>query len=267
MAVGNADDQATSSQNRVTNSKKYFEVCVSVGRYAINLGEIDISSITSDGQLFDEIWKTYRGMKGKDWKAALRNWFLEPDDILFVLFGVVNRHQVGIYKQPLEIPPKIEVDEGRYEYYECPMRDLPPMPGNIFLHYLEHAKKKASAKKEMPLYHMDSTFLSRLPKKLGNSIFDHAATAGSRMSFGWGVHIVERPSITAQNLVAGFVALFSVVICLAVFAITRTTYDLDEANGIGQYAIAVLALLNIAFRFFLQAYCSSLSPWNSSALT
>lgn len=167
----------------------------------------------------------------------------------------------------MEIPPQTEVDEGRYDYYECPMKVLPPMPGNIFLHYFEHAKKKACSKKEMPLYHMDSTFLNRLPKKLENSIFDHIATTGSSISYGWGVQIVERPSIIAQNLAVGSVALLSVVICLVVFVITRTAYGLDEANGIGQYAIAVLALLNIAFRFFLQAYCDSLSPQKHSALT
>ncbi|KAI2463817.1 hypothetical protein F4781DRAFT_437029 [Annulohypoxylon bovei var. microspora] len=239
---------------------KYFEVCVNVGRHMVNLGEINISSVTSDDQLFDEIWKTYHGMKGVGWGAALHNWFLEPADVLFVLFGVLKRHQVGIYKQPLEIPPQVEVDEGRYDYYECPMKVLPPMPNNIFLHYLEHAKKKAASKNETPRYHTDNTFLNRLPKKLERSIFTGDVTStGSNISYGWGIHIVERPSTFAQNLIAGLVAIVSVVICLTIFGITYTTLGLDEAIGIGQYTAGVLTLLNTAIYFSLQAYCNSLS--------
>lgn len=85
IAMASLGDQTTNSQNCVTNVKKYLELCVNVSRHSINLGEINVSSIASDGQLFDEIWKTYCDIKGKDWKATLRNWFLEPDDVLFVL--------------------------------------------------------------------------------------------------------------------------------------------------------------------------------------
>ncbi|KAI1455427.1 hypothetical protein F4805DRAFT_436170 [Annulohypoxylon moriforme] len=240
--------------------KKYFEVCLNVGRHVVNLGEIDISSVTSDGELFDKIWETYHSIKGADWKARLQNWFLEPDDVSFILFGVLRRHQVGIYKQPLEIPPQIEVDEGRYDYYECPMKVLPPMPGNIFLHYLEHAKKKATSKKEVPLYHEDSTFLSRLPKKLEHSIFTGPTTVGLNISYGWGIHIVERPSMFAQNLVTGFMAFLSAIICLIVFCTTWVTSGRDEAVGIGQYTAGVLTLFNTAVYFSLQAFCNFLSP-------
>ncbi|KAI1206332.1 uncharacterized protein F4807DRAFT_463821 [Annulohypoxylon truncatum] len=242
------------------NGKKYLEVCVSSGRHTVSLGEVNISSVTSDAQLFDEIWKTYRGIKGTDWRTTLHNWFLEPDDVLFVLFGVLRRHQVGIYKQPLEIPPEVEVDEGRYDYYECPMKVLPPMPGNIFLHYLEHAKRKATSKKETPMYHADSTFLKRLPKKLETSIFDGDAAGGSSISYGWGIHIVERPSTSALYSVAAFQAFVSVAICFIVFGATSATLVLDQAIGIGQYTAGVLALLNTAFYFSLQAYCNYFSP-------
>ncbi|KAI1411796.1 hypothetical protein F5Y13DRAFT_190798 [Hypoxylon sp. FL1857] len=241
--------------------KKYFEVCVNVGRHIVNLGEINISAIASDDQLFDEIWKTYRGIKGSNWRETLHKWFLEPDDVKFVFFGVLKRHQVGIYGQPLEIPPRVEVDEGRYHYYECPMEVLPPMPGNIFLHYLEHAKRKSKNSGKFSGYHTDSTFLNRLPKKLERSIFSETlGLTGSAISYGWGIHIIERPSTFAQNLVAGLVAIASVLICLVVFGITWSTASLENAIGVGQYTAGVLALLNTAIYFSLQAYFTSFSP-------
>ncbi|KAI0896205.1 hypothetical protein F4806DRAFT_496324 [Annulohypoxylon nitens] len=249
------------------NIKRYFEVCVNTGRFLIKLGEIDISSITSDEQLFDKIWETYHYMKGGDRRSFLQKWILVPDDVLFVCFGVMRRHQVGIFGQPLDIPPEVEVNEGRYDYHECPMKVLPPMPGNIFLHYLDHAKRKASSKNETPLYHADNTFLNRLPKKLENSIFAGEATTGLALSYGWGIRIMERPNATAQYLVTGLVALLSAAICLVVFGTTWALLGPDQAIGISQYIAAFLTLLNTAFYIFLEAYCSSLSPWNSSTLT
>ncbi|KAI0884136.1 uncharacterized protein GGS22DRAFT_164944 [Annulohypoxylon maeteangense] len=142
------------------------------------------------------------------------------------------------------------------------MKVLPPMPGNIFLHYLEHAKRMASSKKEMQLYHADSTFLNRLPKRLEQSIFFGEATANANISYGWGIYIVDRPSIFAQNLVTGLVAFVSAIICLVIFGIIWATSGRDDAIGIGQYATGVLTLLNTAVYFYIQAYCSSLSRRN-----
>ncbi|KAI1098287.1 hypothetical protein F4804DRAFT_325236 [Jackrogersella minutella] len=105
---------------------------------------------------------------------------------------------------------------------------------------------------------MDDTFLKRLPKKLGHGIFSEDPS--SSISYGWGIHMIELPSIFAQNVVAGLVAITSVIICLVVFGITWATADLDTAIGLGQYTAAVLALFDTAFYFALQAYCTSLSP-------
>ncbi|XXG99702.1 hypothetical protein Hte_006043 [Hypoxylon texense] len=239
---------------------RYFEVCVNVGEHKVSLGEVNISSVTTDDQLFDEIWKTYRDLKRSTWRTALRAWFLKPHDVSFVFFGVLSTHAVGIYRKPLDIPPQTEVDEGRYHYHECPMEDLPPIPGNIFLHYLNHAKRKAASKRTPPLSHTDSTFLDRLPKKLGRSIFaELPAVPVQSTSYGWGVQILERTSTSAFYVVVGLVAVISAAICLASFAFTWWLSGLDEAIGIGQYAGTVLGIIDAAIYLALQTYCTSLS--------
>ncbi|KAF5617908.1 hypothetical protein F25303_13153 [Fusarium sp. NRRL 25303] len=233
---------------------KFFELCVTVGKHSVRLGEINISSVTTDGQLFRKIWDSYREIKTSTFGATIRGWFFKPSDVFFVHFGVMGRHRVGIYSKPMEIPPAKEVDEGRYHYFECPMQPLPPMPDHIFLHYLEEAKQK-TGRRDNSAAHAEDIFLSRLPKKLGSSIFTSSPGIASGITYGWGVHIVERPSSWAKSMLG----ISSALICIAVFAITWLCADFDKAIGIGQYITGVLAIMNAAVYFALQDYSSPLS--------
>ncbi|KLO82672.1 uncharacterized protein LW93_9876 [Fusarium fujikuroi] len=233
---------------------KFFELCVTVGKHSVRLGEINISSVTTDGQLFKKIWHSYREIKTSTLGATIKGWFFKPSDVFFVHFGVMGRHRVGIYSKPMEIPPAKEVDEGRYHYFECPMQPLPPMPDHIFLHYLEEAKQK-TGRQDNPAAHAEDIFLSRLPKKLGSSIFTSRSGLTSGITYGWGVHIVERPSGWAKSMLG----ILSALICIAVFAITWICADFDKAIGIGQYITGVLAIMNAAVYFALQDYSSPLS--------
>ncbi|CVK85989.1 uncharacterized protein FPRN_06373 [Fusarium proliferatum] len=233
---------------------KFFELCVTVGKHSVRLGEINISSVTTDGQLFKKIWDSYREIKTSTLGATISGWFFKPSDVFFVHFGVMGRHRVGIYSKPMEIPPAKEVDEGRYHYFECPMQPLPPMPDHIFLHYLEEAKQKTGPQ-DNPAAHAEDIFLSRLPKKLGSSIFTSRSGLTSGITYGWGVHIVERPSGWAKSMLG----ILSALICIAVFAITWMCADFDKAIGIGQYITGVLAIINAAVYFALQDYSSPLS--------
>ncbi|SCV52652.1 uncharacterized protein FFB14_12715 [Fusarium fujikuroi] len=233
---------------------KFFELCVTVGKHSVRLGEINISSVTTDGQLFKKIWHSYREIKTSTLGATIKGWFFKPSDVFFVHFGVMGRHRVGIYSKPMEIPPAKEVDEGRYHYFECPMQPLPPMPDHIFLHYLEEAKQK-TGRQDNPAAHAEDIFLSRLPKKLGSSIFTSRSGLTSGITYGWGVHIVERPSGWAKSMLG----ILSALICIAVFAIAWICADFDKAIGIGQYITGVLAIINAAVYFALQDYSSPLS--------
>ena len=44
--------------------------------------------------------------------------------------------RVDILQEPLSIPSQQEVDAKHYLYIPCPLQDDPPMPEDIFLHYL-----------------------------------------------------------------------------------------------------------------------------------
>jgi hypothetical protein len=157
---------------------------------------------------------------------------------------------VGIYQKPLVIPPPTEVDEGRYHYEECPMQVLPPMPDHIFLHYLEHARRKAHSDKSPSENHLEDIFLKRLPKKLGCSIYSAETGTHSPVSYGWGVYIVERPSSFAQSLVG----IGSALICMTIFLVTWICAGFNNAIGVGQFIAGVLALVNGAVYFAVQTY-------------
>ncbi|KAH7335627.1 heterokaryon incompatibility protein-domain-containing protein [Pyrenochaeta sp. MPI-SDFR-AT-0127] len=118
----------------VTFSPRYFEVCINIGNYAIDHHEIDISRVTSDGELFELIWDKYNCSRG----FGLRRLFLRPRDVHFVMFSVSRRtkYGTGIHKKPNEFPPQKELDKNRYHYL-CPKIR---MPVNVFLHYLHRAR-------------------------------------------------------------------------------------------------------------------------------
>ncbi|KAI1764634.1 hypothetical protein GGR53DRAFT_493134 [Hypoxylon sp. FL1150] len=139
------------------------------------------------------------------------------------------------------------------------MEVLPPIPGNIFLHYLDHAKWK-DISGGFTSYHNDSTFLDRLPKKVGRSILaEDPAVPSQPLSYGWGIHIIERPRNSTLYLIVGLIAVISTVVCLATFAPAWGISGLDTAIGIGQYVGTVLGLLDAAIYFALRAYCTSLT--------
>jgi hypothetical protein len=72
---------ALSIRNHVPRPRKaYFEICVNSGEYAVVLGEADVSSVKSDGELFDKIWSTYDRMR----RSWLRKMFVKPRGIHFV---------------------------------------------------------------------------------------------------------------------------------------------------------------------------------------
>ena len=61
--------------------KKYFELCINYGKWERRLGEIDISAISTDGELFRAIRSKYEGIRGFRTKKL---YLLEPVDIHFV---------------------------------------------------------------------------------------------------------------------------------------------------------------------------------------
>lgn len=153
----------------------------------------------------------------------------------------------------MEIPPIAEVIAERYHYHECPLENLPPIPSNVFLHYLSCARKK-SWLGEVPGAHDETYFLDRLPKKVHYSIFDGLATRGTSsasnsIAFGWGVHILEGPNHATLSLALGIGVMLSFVISLVVLGIAETQ---EQGFGIGQYLLALVTCVMGTLYFKLQ---------------
>jgi hypothetical protein len=67
----------------IETGRSYFQLCVNTREHTISLGEIDVTNVETDGQLFEKIWKTYSDMRGH----GIRRYFMKPSDIHFVQVG------------------------------------------------------------------------------------------------------------------------------------------------------------------------------------
>lgn len=219
--------------------RRYFELCVNTGEISVNLGEIDITDVDSDGELFKRIYERYKEIRG----YRIRRVFLKPVDVHFVHFSVQKRYRVGIYGKPLVIPPEDEVKAERYHYWECPLKPQLPMDHRTFLHYMNTYKHGNTTDPRGITVHRDATFLNRLPKKVGCSIFMNQQ---SSLEFGWGVHIIEGANKVALS--------WATFICLALSFVVSLLYchfwhTQEQGFGIGQWMVAVLAAAMAALYF------------------
>jgi hypothetical protein len=131
------------------------------------------------------------------------------------------------------IPPEVEVKGGRYHYEECPLEVQPPMDHRTFLHCMVMHQHEDISRAPITV-HKDATFLKRLPKKTGCSIFSETM---SDLLFGWGVHILEGPNKVAICCIA-FIGLSLSFLMSLTYAIAAQTQE--QGFGIGQWMVAVL---------------------------
>ncbi|MCJ1251064.1 hypothetical protein MMC30_008295 [Trapelia coarctata] len=147
-------------------TRKFLELCVNTGKFHKSLGEIDITNINCDRDLFTLTKQRYEEVRGH----RSRFFLLEPTAVEWVHFSLEERHSVGILLRPNAVPPKNEVVSKHYEYAPCPLDALPPIPDNIFLHHLTN-----------PGPHRSPVWLRRLPKKVNDSILGLEPRVGNRM--------------------------------------------------------------------------------------
>ncbi|KAF2185911.1 HET-domain-containing protein [Zopfia rhizophila CBS 207.26] len=219
--------------------KKFLELCVNTGEIDVSLGEIDITDINSDGELFKRIYERYKDLRGH----RMRRIFLKPVDVHFIHFSVQGRYRVGIYGQPLVIPPEDEVKAERYHYEECPLKVQPPMDYRTFLHYMNKHKHGDPTKPTGISLHSDAIFLKRLPKKVGTSIL---ASQQSTLQFGWGVHIIEGPNKVALSWTTFFGLALSFAVSMLYCHFWHTQ---EQGFAIGQWMVAVLGAAMAALYF------------------
>jgi hypothetical protein len=157
-------------------------------------------------------------------------------------FSVQERYRVGIYGQPLVIPPEDEVKAERYHYEECPLKVQPPMDYRTFLHYMNTHKHGNPANSAGISLHT-SIFLRRLPKKTGTSILAGQQPA---LQFGWGVHIIEGPNKVALSWIT-FLSLALSFVFSALYS--HFWHTQEQGFGIGQWMVAVLSAAIAALYF------------------
>lgn len=69
-----------SRRNSSQASRKFLEVCINTGQYTISLGEIDVTEVENDGELFAKIKQRYHEMRG----FRIRRMLLRPVNVHFV---------------------------------------------------------------------------------------------------------------------------------------------------------------------------------------
>jgi hypothetical protein len=108
-------------------------------------------------------------------------------------------------------------------YSPCPLIDDPPMPQDIFLHYLSCTASKPTL-----------AWLPRLPKKLDPSILRFAGA----INYGWGIHINEGPNYFAIGVINIFMMVVSGV------AAYLWKYFMDDFQGAFGFAGWIVAVVN-----------------------
>ncbi|KAI6890007.1 hypothetical protein KC325_g47 [Hortaea werneckii] len=192
--------------------------------------------IKTDQQLFAKIRSKYNEHKRKGLFAFL----YRPCDIHYVKFGYqVAARQLDIYQTPAAIPPRKEVVEKRYHYFESPLKTLPPMPKQTFYQYFYRHEPGCTS--------LSSLFCERLPKKLGASIT--APSGADELAFGWGLHIIEGPNKPVLAILVAIILSVSFVIAVLYDIFTRNK---DSGFAIGQWVVGVLSALLAAVYFHFQ---------------
>lgn len=69
-----------SSRNNSVRISTFLELCVNTGEHLIELGEIDLSRVRCDGDLFAAVRKRYHEIRG----FRVRFWLLKPKAISYV---------------------------------------------------------------------------------------------------------------------------------------------------------------------------------------
>ncbi|KAF2501739.1 hypothetical protein BU16DRAFT_613580 [Lophium mytilinum] len=221
---------------------RFFELCVNTGTLRISLGEIPLTSRTSNGitevktdsAFFSLVHARYHSLR----RSRRFGFLFKPVDIQFVRFGVVDSHRVGVYDKPMAIPPHLEVKEQRYHYHECPLDPLPPIDHRTFFHYFWNHEQHAGSQSRL--------FFDRMPKKLHSSILKQSVP--NELTLGWGIHIIEGPNKPLLSLSLCIILVLSFVVSIVVALAMKTQ---ESGFGIGQWMVATLSAALAALYFHL----------------
>lgn len=126
------------------------------------------------------------------------------------------------------MPPNTCID---YEFIP------PPMPPEVFVHYLEHGDGDLSPNRY--------TWLPRLPKRHNHKVVDCGEATE-----GWGIHVIEGPNRTAVFWIV--MTTISISIIASVLWSTLKG-DIQGGMGLGALIVALPPAIMAAFLFRLGA--------------
>ncbi|KAL7953700.1 hypothetical protein V8C34DRAFT_296259 [Trichoderma compactum] len=206
---------------------KFLALCVNTGGMYKTLAELDMSRINSDGEAFSQMKKAYLQYRGV---RSRLHFLVKPVTVEFVRFTLWNlRHgYVSVCDRPNSMPPNTCID---YEFIP------PPMPPEVFVHYLEHGDGDLSPNRY--------TWLPRLPKRRNHKVVDCGEATE-----GWGIHVIEGPNRTAVFWIV--MATISISIIASVLW-TTLKGDIQGGMGLGALIVALPPAIMAAFLFRLGA--------------
>ncbi|KAF1948353.1 hypothetical protein CC80DRAFT_431768 [Byssothecium circinans] len=229
QSIGTVRSANTLSQ--VGDSRpRFLALCVNIGGIYKTLAEIDMTRITSDAALFLEMKKEYLKKRGR---RSRFEFLIKPKTVEFVQFTLWNlRHgYVSVCKRPNCIPPN---DSHDYEYLPKPLIP-PPMPPEVFVHYLEHGEGDLNPNR--------NDWLSRLPKRLDKRIIDC-----EQACVGWGMHVIEGPNREGIFWII-MITMLAVVLTSVLWSTLRS--DVQGGVGLGALIVALQMAILAAFLFRL----------------
>ena len=129
------------------------------------------------------------------------------------MFWNFRQSYISVCQRPDRIPPQDSVD------YDFEPRGLPPppMPPELFIHYLEHDEGDLSLHR--------NRWISRLPKRRTKHVEDCHA---------YGVHVIEGP-----NTFGIFITTIVILTCTIVVSVAWSTANQDVQGGTGIGALVV----------------------------
>lgn len=153
------------------------------------------------------------------------------DPLEFNLFGL-QEGLVALYDPGAfcSIPP---ADTREYHYRPVPLDPPPPMPSEVFIHFLEHEHAGVMSAKKY--------WTPKIPKRLKQRLIDCPVPID-----GWGIHIIEGPNKMAIWWITLF-TMFSSILASTLWSSLRA--DIQGGTGLGSLILAMPSVFLSAFLY------------------
>ncbi|CAM1503272.1 Fc.00g080480.m01.CDS01 [Cosmosporella sp. VM-42] len=227
------DDQRPPGPFIPAGTKKYILLCINTGVRLIGLENVDVTDADHDEEIFKRLRIAYQKRRGR----RFLNPFIKPKTMHYVKFPLLHLQKsgdcVGNYTTN-SIPSKEQVFRQEYAFSPCPPAhgDV-PIPPDIFMHaFLD------------PMDHLGTIATVSLPKKLQCQLrWVSSIHNVHNLPIGWGCYIIEG---VHWSLAASYTSIIALAVTILTVCWSATTGDVQGGTGIGQYCVAVLAVLSSA---------------------